>query len=52
MASTGQVEHLGSRPVQTCLPNGTNNALISTQYRLGSFFMSPAIVRSGVGAEM
>jgi hypothetical protein len=31
MSSTGQVEHLGSRPVQMCFPNGTSSALISTQ---------------------
>ena len=51
MSSTGQIEHRGSRPVHTCLPNGTSSALISTQYRRGSFLMSAAIVRSGVGSR-
>ncbi len=31
ISSTGQVEHFGSRPVQTCFPNGTSSELISTQ---------------------
>src|SRR5689334_20733548 len=48
IASNGHVEHFGRVPVQTCLPNGTSNALISTQYRRGSFSCSAAIVFSGV----
>src|SRR5437660_927928 len=31
ISSSGHVEHFGNRPVQMCLPNGTNKALISTQ---------------------
>jgi hypothetical protein len=31
MFSTGHVEHFGAVPVQTCFPNGTSRALISTQ---------------------
>lgn len=30
-SSTGQVEHRGRTPVQTCLPNGTSSRLISIQ---------------------
>ena len=31
MSSTGQVEHFGRMPVQTCLPKGTSRLLIGTQ---------------------
>ena len=43
-ASTGQVEHFGFTPVQTCFPNGTSRRLISIQYFLGSTRSSAASV--------
>ena len=48
MLKSGQVEHFGRTPVQTCLPNGTSKALISTQYAFGSFSCNASIVFSGV----
>jgi hypothetical protein len=51
MSKTGQLEHFGRTPGQMCLPNGTNSALISTQYRRGSFASSAVIVFSGVEAR-
>src|SRR5947209_16655673 len=51
ISSSGHVEHFGADPVQTCLPNGTSSALISTQYDRGSFSIKAAIVFSGVAAS-
>jgi hypothetical protein len=48
ISNSGQVEHFGRVPVQTCLPNGTSRALISTQYDCGNFACNASIVFSGV----